>query len=353
VTKQAAILRLVFATCAILVSLVLSFRPIPDWNSFNDTGRYVSNQMQACALPASGSSSVIHDSSLVLYSSFANLSAAGDPSLTLSMRAWDWLNRPACLGGSPRIFLFYTAMAIPVGLLLFANWNREGTLLLACGLLISTLGFELMTNALRQGVSLAFLFGAFYFEKRLPKFGMIVIAALLHDSNLIFAPLAIMVAYGTTGTTKKKAIILWAIPALVVGSYLFIARLLAKYGQLLKAVQSYTEAYSDKPAPLFLVFMISPIIFVFLIRCLDHEGRATREEWMVFGYTMAILVVTTLVFPFITYRLAMTGAVLQVFMAMRASTLSVRSGMWISGGLVVHFVVYALVSVSVVTVFYG
>src|ERR1700740_1659965 len=81
VSNKSAFLRLIFATCAIFLSLALSLRPIPPGDSINDTGRYVANQIQACALPFSGSSAVNHDSSIVIHSYFANLQAAGDPSL--------------------------------------------------------------------------------------------------------------------------------------------------------------------------------------------------------------------------------------------------------------------------------
>ena len=351
-TKKAALLRLIFATCAILVSIGMSFRTIPSLADPNDTGRYVANQIQACKLPFSGSSSLDHDSSIVLHSAYDNLTAAGDRSLTLSMRVWDWLMRPACLGGSPRSFLFCTAMAFPVAFLLFANWDREGTLLLAAGMLFSTVGFEFVNNVLRQGVGLVFLFAGFYFEKRLPKFLSLAIAALVHDSNLIFAPLAILLAY-SAGGSKKKKVFVWAIPVLAVAGYLISLRLLAQYGEVFKAINSYAESYSEKPTIFFLLFMTCPIALVFLLRFLDGLSGPTREEWIVFCYTSAILVLTMAFFPYITYRFAMTGVALQVFMATRSPNLSVRSGACIAGGLTAHFIVYALVSKSVMVLFYG
>jgi hypothetical protein len=352
VTKKAALLRLVFASCAILVSIGMSFRHIPSLEDPNDTGRYVANQIQACELPFSGSSSLNHDSSLVLHSAYENLTAAGDRSLTLSMRIWDWLMRPACWGGSPRFFLFYAAMAFPMALLLFANWEHESTLILAAGMLFSTVGFEFVNNVLRQGVGLAFLLGGFYFEKRLPKFLSLAIAVLVHDSNLIFAPLAILLAY-STGGPKKRKILVWAIPVLSIAGYLISLRLLANYGDALKAINAYTETYSEKPTIFFLLFMTCPMALVFLVRFLDGRSKPTSDEWIVFCYTSVILVLTIALFPYITYRFAMTGVVLQVFMAMRSPNLSVRSGTCIAGGLIAHFMVYALVSKSVLLLFYG
>jgi hypothetical protein len=352
VTKKAAVLRLIFATCAILVSIGMSLRPIPNVTEPNDTGRYVANQIQACALPFSGSSSLDHDSSIVLHSNYDNLTAAGDRSLTPSMRVWDWLMRPACLGRSPRFFLFYAAMALPLALLLFANWEREGTLLLAGGMLLSTNGFEFMNNALRQGVGLAILLGAFYFEKKLLKFAALAIAVMIHDSNLIFAPLVILLASSAAGPKNKK-ILLWSVPVLAGAGYFVSRRFLAEYGQLFAAVSAVAEAYSEKPTIFFLLFMTSPLILVFFVRLLDRKAQATRQEWIVFCYCMAVLLISIEIFPYITYRFAMTAAALQIFVAMRSPNISVRSGGLIAGGLVAHFMAYALFSKSLVPLFYG
>jgi EpsG family len=352
VTKKAALLRLIFVTCAIVLSIGLSLRPIPGLDDTNDTGRYVANQAQACSLPFSGSSAVIHDSSIVLRAHFDNLTAAGDPSLTISARAWDWINRPACLGGSSRVFLFYVAMAVPIALLFFANWDYEATLLVALGLLLSTVGFEFMTNALRQGVALPFLLAGFYFKKRLPKFAAIAIAMVLHDSNWIFAPLAILVAY-SAGTISIKIVVRWAIPLLAAAGFLFSLRFLSRFGQLSTAFTTYVETYAEQPSVLFLLYIISPLFLVFLIRCLDRQAKATREEQITFWYSTTILCLSILVFPYITHRFAMTGIALQVFMALRSPNLSVRSGGWISAGLVAHFTIYAIFAKNVTALFYG
>ncbi len=141
-------------------------------------------------------------------------------------------------------FLFCTAMAVPVALLIFGNWNREGALLLAGGLLISTIGFEFMTNALRQGVSLAFLLGAFHFEKRLAKFSAIAAALLLHDSSWFFAPLVILLAYNT-GTFSKKMIFYWAVPVMAGVGYLFSLSILSRFGEVPVLLSFYGQTYVE------------------------------------------------------------------------------------------------------------
>lgn len=351
-SSRAAILRLIFAACAISVALGLSFRPIPSDDAPNDTGRYVGNQLQACALPASGNSSVTHDSTVAIHSAWGTLPGAGEPFMTVPMRAFNLLMRPACVGGNPRLFLFWAAMALPVALLLFANWNLEGTLLLAGGMLFSTVGFEFMNNALRQGVGMAFLMGGFYYQNRFAKWSALLAALVLHDSNWFFVPLALLIAY-STGTRSMKTMLLWALPILAGLGCLFILRFISSFDLLSTGFSIYEERYAEEASVPFLLFIISPVIFVFVIRLLDRNSKATNVEKITFWYSMALLTLSIVVFPAITYRFAMSAITLQVFMAMRSSSLSVRSGGVIAFGLISHFMIYAAFAKNVVALIYG
>jgi hypothetical protein len=256
------------------------------------------------------------------------------------------------MGGNPRLFLFYVAMAVPVALLLFANWNHEGTLLLAGGMLISMIGIEFMTNALRQGVGIAFLLGGFYFQNRFAKLGAFIAAVVLHDSNWFFVPLAVLLAYGS-GSLRMKTMLGWGIPIVAGAGYLFSLRFLSKFDVLSAAFSVYSQSYAEESSLPFLLFMISPLVLVFVIRLLDRGARASREERITFLYSVAILTLSLIIFPFITYRFAMTAITLQVFMAMRSSNLSVRSGMSIACGLVAHLMIFAIFGKSVMALFNG
>jgi hypothetical protein len=328
-SNRAVFLRLIFAACAVLVSLAMLFRPIPSITAANDTGRYVANQLQACSLPA-----------------------LEDDSGTMAERAFYLLMRPTCLGGTPRIFLFCVAMAVPVALLVFANWNREGTLLLASGMLISTVGFEFMTNAMRQGASMFFLLGGFYFKKRLPKIAFVVTALLLHDSSWFFAPLVILLAYGTGGL-RKKTILLWAIPVLAGAGYLFTLRFLSENVQLSTLFGLYSERYTEQLSMPFLLYIILPLFLVFGLRNSNRKDKPSKEERIVFWYSAALLALSIVIFPSITYRFAMTGITLQLFMAMRSSKLSVLSSASIGGAFIAHFMIYVFISKNVMAVIHG
>ncbi len=92
---------------------------------------------------------------------------------------------------------------------------------------------------------------------------------------------------------------------------------------------------------------------VFIIRRLDRRAEPSKEERTTFLYSLIILIVSMSIFPAITYRFAMTASVLQVFMAMRSSSLSVRSGVLVDCGMVAHFMIYTFLAKNVMAVFHG
>jgi len=346
-TSKVFTVRLSFAAMAVLIALVLCFRPISSITSSNDTGRYVKNQSQACALPLAGGSWVTHDSTVVL-----NPSLIADPTASLSLRIFDWIMHPACLGGEPRVFLFIAALPLPLSLLVFAGWNREATVLIACGLLGSSVGFEFMTNALRQGVALAFLLAGFASEKRFIRFIAIALAILIHDSSWFFAPLVVVLAY-RKGALTKKTLLLCSVPLLVIVLLLISSGLFSTSSEMYLALMTYTEAYSEAPSVLFLLFMLCPLFFIFLIRNLERPTELSMEEPTAFWYSTSLLILSMILFPYITYRFAMEAVAIQAFMATRAPNVSVRAGITIAAGLIINFVVYAFFSKSVISLFYA
>jgi hypothetical protein len=113
----------------------------------------------------------------------------------------------------------------------------------------------------------------------------------------------------------------------------------------------YEDIYSVEVRRAFLVFMILPVCWVFSVRWVTARLPMPRDEKLAFCYSALVLATSITFFPMITYRVAMTAAVLQMFVAMKAVDLSARSGVWISGGLAGHLLVYAAVSPNVQAVF--
>jgi hypothetical protein len=178
--KRALMAKAVFGVAAIVYCAVLSLRPIPAVNAPNDTGRYVDSQEESC-----------------------RTEALGDESDNLPQRAFNLLVRPTCQAGKYRVFLFCISLFLPAALMLFGDWSADGALFLMLGFLFSAVGFELMTNALRQTASLAFLLAAISFRVRWAQFAALACALLLHDSSWVFIPCALYV--NRRGNLKPSA----------------------------------------------------------------------------------------------------------------------------------------------------
>jgi hypothetical protein len=328
-------MKVIFVAAAILYCAALSLRPIPKTTANNDTGRYVANQEEAC-----------------------RFAALADDSEALPQRAFNFVARPACLGEENRFFLFFVAIILPVSFLLFGQWDHDAAVFLALGLLTSAVGFELATNALRQSVSLAFLLASISLRGRLPRFAALACALLLHDSSWIFIPCVLYInrRRPEARKTRKYVIVgmaLMLVVAAILGFYTLDQRFGGQIQEGSSPIDLFTARYGDEASFAFLAFMILPICWIYAVRKLGSSTEISREEKMTFFYSLAILAVTALLFPAITYRFAMTAMVLQLFMAMRAADLSMNSGIQIFSGLFFHFLIYAGLSPNFWTVVNG
>jgi hypothetical protein len=331
-SSRSVLMKVIFVAAAILYCAALSLRPIPKTTANNDTGRYVANQEEACR--------------------FAVLA---DDSEALPQRAFNFVVRPACLGEENRFFLFFVAIILPISFLLFGQWNHDAAVFLVLGLLTSAVGFELSTNALRQSVSLAFLLASISLRGRVPRFAALVCALLLHDSSWIFIPCVLYINRRRTKATRSRILIVVAllIVAAILGFYTVDQRFGGQLQEGSSPIDLFTARYGDEASFAFLAFMILPICWIYAVRKLGSSVEISREEKMTFFYSLAILAITAILFPAITYRFAMTAMVLQLFMAMRAADLSMNSGIQIFAGLFVHFLIYAGLSPNFWTVLNG
>jgi hypothetical protein len=327
--SRAFFLRIAFITVAFPAVLLLSLRPIPTQGSMNDTGRYVANQAEACSLPLEG-----------------------DDSLSLPLKVFNLIMRPACWVPEPAVFLFIAGISLPLALVVFGRWSSEGAVLLAVSALLSTVGFEFLTNALRQGVSLAFLLGAFASTNRYVRIAALAAALLIHDSSWFFAPLVFLLI-AKSEKVRIGTIALWGIPLAAGLAYLVILRFASTFTGVSAAFDFYKGSYEDEASRAFLLFIVSPLVFIFGIRLLDRKALLSREERIAFWYSAILLGCSLVIFPMISYRFAMTAILLQLFLAMRNRNLSVESSAAISMGLVLHFSFYAFWGKNVMAVLHG
>lgn len=328
--SQAFFLRVAFLCLAFPLVVVLSLRPIPTQGSGNDTGRYIANQAEACSLPA----------------------FTADAAPSLPDRVFNLMMRPLCWAPLPAAFLFIAGISIPFALVVFGEWKHQGAFLIAVSVLLSTVGFEFATNALRQGVSLVFLLAAFASGNRYVRIAALAAALLIHDSSWFYAPLVFLLIVKSHKVTFRT-VILWGIPLVAGLAFLVALRFASRFTGVSAAFDYYRGSYDLQVSPAFLLFIIAPLFFIFAIRWLDKRGLISREERLAFWYSAALLVASMVIFPAITYRFAMTAILIQLFFVMRSPTLSVRSATPIFLGMVAHFAFFAFWSKNVMTVLHG
>ena len=330
----AARFRRIFAYVSFAICALVALRPVPDVADSNDTGRYVADQEDACSAPLSDDD-------------------AGIQQWTL-----DLLVRPICWAKGPRLFLFVVSMAMPIAFIAFGEWRTEGALLLAAGVFLSVFGFELETNALRQAVSLAFLIAAVSLDNKLARWIAILMAVLLHTSSWIFLPWALFVNRKEPMSRRPTPYVrLLAIPLglaiWVIFSGQFVTQFVTRLVDGIGLLEVYRAIYSVEVRRAFLIFMVLPVFWVFAVRLATTSLPMPKSEKFTFYYSALVLVLTIIFFPMITYRVAMTAAVLQLFVAMKAMDLSTRSAAWISAGLAGHLLIYTVLSPNVLAVLNG
>jgi len=331
INKTTLFLRFLFGLIAVLFCAILSFRPIPSIYDPNDTGRYVSMFHQACNMPVSF-----------------------DWGGNISHESFNILTFPVCGMGEDRFFLFLTSVIVPLTLLFWGRWTRGG-MLVGLSLILSVIGFELMTNALRQGASLFFLVGAFALNKhKVWQLIAVVLAMFLHDSSWVFLPLLLAISYEKYHLWKLQSrFTAFILLMIILLPYLLALRYVGQFDDTDSAIEFYSISYENALTVAFLIFFILPVYWVFAVRMVVSEFGVSMGEKAMLIYSSLVIIITVLFFPNITYRFAMTSMVLQLFMAMVAVDRSVKIGVWIFAGLVIHFAIFSVVSPNVWNVLNG
>jgi EpsG family len=310
--------RLLFALTALLVCVLISFRPVPSIYHENDTGRYIESLHLYCA--------GINDDRVVgkevSYSFFYGATSA------------------ACLFESDSIFMFEVALFVPLIFLLFARW-REGTFVWACSLLFSMFGLELMINAMRQGFAMLLLFGAIMLMERhrYLAFFLGILAATAHSSVLYYTPFLFWLA----GVRFSKRIM-----RLVGGSALILA--LIFINPIINFVQSgddfefFTEIYADKSNTYFILFISLPLFWIYGVRYFFEKEYISEPEKSGVLYSFVLMLICSIFFPAVIYRFAIFAVVMQIFLIVRSEKSSVKVGGYVFIGMFLHFLVMVFFS---------
>jgi len=269
-----------FAVTALLFCLLLSFRPVPGLVNVNDTGRYVQAFHQYCTVSEIAQAASQEASYIMFYAT------------TL----------PACLAKSDGIFLFEVAAFLPLIFLLFVKW-RNGTYLWACSLMFSVTGLEMMTNALRQSLGTLLCFGAIalWARHRVIAFLMVAAAVAAHISVLFYIPLFLWFA----GARVSKRLLIIGGVALVLLCIVFYAPINAFINDTMDSYTFYSAIYADPLSSSFILFIILPMFWVYVVRHYHARKHISIEEKTALLYSTALLLICFFAFPAILYRFAL------------------------------------------------
>lgn len=292
---SSTIQRLAFLIISVIVLLPFSFRYYSE-NLLNDTGRYVSHFNNEC--------------------SYAYLDSIFDPDkLNISWTLFDALTQPLCAPGNEVLFIFVIATFVPLALLLFGRWESSG-ILWALAIFLSVYSYELATNAIRQGLSIFFLLWAFYLGKHENIRAMIfvwLLATLFHTASFPYGPLVLALALSNSTFSRIQSIIILLVgTGVMLGGYLY-------YLDQSDFGLSYFEfkqlSYEDEQSLTFILFITLPIVVVFAARAiLSHQ--IFLNEMLVATYSILLIIIISITFPYISYRFAITSFVLQCFISM-------------------------------------
>lgn len=321
--------RIIFLTLVLTVGGLLAFRPIPSTFSPNDTGRYVDDFKKQCDRPIYDTSQVKQSGSLFYF-----------------------ILRPICWTGESRIFLWVTLLATPFAFLFFGKWKQNAHFW-PLAAFFSMTGFEFATNALRQGMGLFFLIFAIRLildDKKTSGVLIGFISAVIHTSNIAFLPLLFW--FAKFGFRKRKSaaemVLFVAFP------FLMISVLMVSSAWVLQDYfEQYQVYYKAALSPAFIAFTVLPILYTYAVRKIIASTNVSGNETATVVYSGLLLIATLVFFPAIVFRFAFTSCILQLFMTMDAGNAKMKEGLYVTGGLMLHFGLYLKFSSNPMKVLFG
>ena len=251
----------------------------------------------------------------------------------------------ACLFQSDRFFLFVSAFMVPAAYLWFARWKR-GDWLIASAAMLSVYGFELMTNALRTGFALFFFFGALHSgrSRLFTSAALFAIAGLIHNSLLVFFPL---LYYQWRVSLPGRTMQLMSVLFVLLVGLMALTNPLGINGlisSILDLTESYSVIYAIDLNASFLIFMVAPLLIVFLARATFAWSHLTRIEIISFLYSSLLIAFTFVFFRYVTFRLAMISVPIQIFLITQSGTSTLTVNKIIFGILVVQLLTMIVLS---------
>ena len=199
---------------------------------------------------------------------------------------------------------------MPLVLTFSSKWENLD-FLIACGVLFSVYFLDLTTNALRECLALSLFMCSIKASSKVNKVLFLILAALIHYFVLIYLPF--MVLYWLRKKPLRVHIIIAT--AVVLIAFAFGMDEIRKWFEFFSTIYMQRQKYS------FVLFMILPIAFL----CCSLGASRFRGPAFYFGiYLLALLLVCLLFFPYITYRITLSGFVILLSLMMDSQDFPAR-----------------------------
>lgn len=311
VSKNQTLLKygLFWLLCGLYV-VIIALRDVGDVEALNDTGRYVKKYIQYCSIEGY---------------------APGSFFMTNYYKLFAW----SCNFKSEHVFIILAASPFPIALLGQARW-KTGTFSISIALLLSFSAIDMSLNALRQALAVSLFMLALSYRK-LKGFSYILIisSAAIHLSTLIFLPIFFIII--KLNTWEK---LLYSIVSIVLfGVFLSNFNLPDR----LALLNFYMEIYEQPLNNLFLIYMVSPIIMIFVSKNLFGE-IFNKVEIYFFVYTVGIIIFCIFLFPFIVYRIIMFATIIQLFLFINEGRPGIKARYFLLSFTLAHFAAFNLLS---------
>jgi len=305
----------VFALIALCYCFLLSARPIPSILDENDTGRYVSDLNRYC-------SGTFFDDLL---------------NKELSYQFFYLVNSAACWTNSANVFLFQVAAFLPLTFLLFSKWHKA-TIVWAFALLCSVYGLELTTNAMRQGFGMFLFFGALSIVQRHPMRAILLgfLAGVAHTSVMAFLPMLLWIS---CIDLSKKALVrngIFISTLAAIWIYSYQSQVLGALAEAGELQTTYGLFYEEELKPRFIVFMALPLYLIYGLRRYYEKQSISQAENIAIVYSTGVMIISFVLFQYITFRFAIFAVVMQIFLVTISSGHTIKVGSRIAIGFLAH-----------------
>jgi hypothetical protein len=318
--RNAVTQRVLFILIALFGAGLLMLRPVPTLESSNDTGRYIYAYQKQCA---------------------GQTGPFGEGNV--SWHAFRVLTGPLCIYADERAFMFFIALLIPVIFVLFGGWEKPYLIWALAGT-FNFFSFELATNALRQATGLLVLVASMWMLVRgrwVASVFAAIAGAALHISVAAYSPFVVgLLLYSAARSLGRRGRVV--VIAIFSAMVIFVTSI---FGAATKAFLDTRQLWYQEGSSLaFLGFVQLPSLYVYSVRCIATRGRASSWEHLFFAYSMLLSAAVLLFFPAILYRLALTNALVQFYLASIQGNSTPRQGLWMFFGLVLHLLAFFLLS---------